>query len=646
MTDGLKDTHRTAIVNLLRSNERVDRAVLFGSRATETFTLGSDVDIALFGEELTTTDQARLVAEMEKLKVPQKIDLLLYDQVEDAALREHVHREGVELYRRPNNAAARLHVPEDHSRTLVSLLLKHLPSVEVWAYGSRINGRSHDGSDLDLVLRGPGLEEIPIGQLVDFEEAIRASGIPFLVEARDWARLPERVHREIERGHMVLVEAQGEASRTQNHSAFAVDLIRFDQLAEINPSTQILKGDVRPFIEMADLRQHARDISSFSMRKFKGSGSRFKNGDTLIARITPCLENGKGALISCLPDRLAGFGSSEFIVARAQQSSDEKFVYYVTRSESFRKVAISQMEGTSGRQRVSWQQIANIEIPGLPPTLREKIGDILGVLDDKIALNRRMNETLEAMARAIYKDWFVDFGPTRARMEGRAPYLPPELWNLFPDTLDGKGKPVGWEEEPVYVQAHWVNGAAYKNMHFTDAPDALPVIKIAELKAGITKNTKFTNTALGDKFQIADGELLFSWSGNPDTSIDTFIWIGGGAWLNQHIFAVRENGKRSQPHLYAMLKWLKPEFSEIARNKQTTGLGHVTKQDLKRLLVPIGSPEVMTAFDELMKPICDRILGSLMEMRVLAQIRDLLIPKLMSGEIRLRNVEKTTEAMA
>ena len=106
--------------------------------------------------------------------------------------------------------ADRLHLLPKHRWALETLLRKHLPDVEVWAYGSRVNGRSHDGSDLDLVLRGPSLKEIPSGQLGDFEEAVRESNIPFLVEARDWARLPERFHREIERDHVVLVEGGGE----------------------------------------------------------------------------------------------------------------------------------------------------------------------------------------------------------------------------------------------------------------------------------------------------------------------------------------------------------------------------------------------------------------------------------------------------
>ena len=283
----------------------------------------------------------------------------------------------------------------------------------------------------------------------------------------------------------------------------------------------------------------------------------------------------------------------------------------------------------------------------LPPLdVQRAVATVLIALDKKIELNRRMNETLKAMARAIFKDWFVDFGPTRTKTEGRAPYLTPELWDLFPDALDPSGKPVGWCEESVHTQAQWVNGAAYKNMHFTDALDALPVIKIAELKAGVTKNTKFTNTALGRKYRISDGELLFSWSGNPDTSIDTFIWTGGDAWLNQHIFAVRQNGKRSTNFLYSMLKSLKSEFTEIARNKQTTGLGHVTQQDLKRLTVCTGNSDILAAFDEVAEPVYSLIYANLRQKTHLTQTRDFLLPRLISGEIRLSDTKQTAENVA
>ena len=101
--------------------------------------------------------------------------------------------------------ADRLHLSPKHRAMLLSLLQEHLPDIEVWAYGSRVSGRSHDGSDLDLVLRGPGLEEIPSDRVADFGDAVRESNIPFLVKARDWARLPERFHREIERESVVFM---------------------------------------------------------------------------------------------------------------------------------------------------------------------------------------------------------------------------------------------------------------------------------------------------------------------------------------------------------------------------------------------------------------------------------------------------------
>ena len=103
--------------------------------------------------------------------------------------------------------AERLHLSPRHREELKALLREHLPGVEVWAYGSRANGLSHDGSDLDLVLRGHGLTEIDASRLGEFTDALRESTIPFLVETRDWARLPESFHREIEREHVVLVAA-------------------------------------------------------------------------------------------------------------------------------------------------------------------------------------------------------------------------------------------------------------------------------------------------------------------------------------------------------------------------------------------------------------------------------------------------------
>jgi len=121
----------------------------------------------------------------------------------------------------------------------------------------------------------------------------------------------------------------------------------------------------------------------------------------------------------------------------------------------------------------------DISLPSLPE--QRAIAHILGTLDDKIELNRRRNQTLEAMARALFKDWFVDFGPVRAKMEGREPYLPADLWQLFPDRLDEEGKPEGWEFRSVYDFANVVYGAPFASKQFNTAGAGTPLIRIRDL---------------------------------------------------------------------------------------------------------------------------------------------------------------------
>src|SRR5690606_10581500 len=172
-----------------------------------------------------------------------------------------------------------------------------------------------------------------------------------------------------------------------------------------------------PFIDMASVSTHARDVEgTITTREHKGSGSKFQNGDTLLARITPCLENGKTALVSCLPDNVIAHGSTEFIVIAPKSKSDTLFIYYLAKSDAFREYAIARMEGTSGRQRVPNVAVANYEFNCPPDVERKAIGDFLSSLDNRIALLRDTNKTLEAIAQAIFKSWFVDFDPVRAKM--------------------------------------------------------------------------------------------------------------------------------------------------------------------------------------------------------------------------------------
>jgi type I restriction enzyme S subunit len=161
----------------------------------------------------------------------------------------------------------------------------------------------------------------------------------------------------------------------------------------------------------------SRDISEISEREFKGGGSKFQDGDTLFARITPCLENGKTVKVSGLGTDVFAHGSTEFIVMVAKEPYyDEYYVYYLARLPDFRAYAQARMEGTSGRQRVSWQSLSEFEFDFPEKEERKTIGMTFKAFDDKIALNRQINQTLESMAQAIFKSWFVNFDPVKAKI--------------------------------------------------------------------------------------------------------------------------------------------------------------------------------------------------------------------------------------
>ena len=200
--------------------------------------------------------------------------------------------------------------------------------------------------------------------------------------------------------------------------------LSFSQAVQVNPATLLKRGENYPFVDMAAVNPDSRSAYQSEIRPFKGSGSRFQHGDTLMARITPCLENGKIARYSAPEGTKEGHGSTEFIVIRGRDGvTDNDFAYYLTQWEEVRNYAIGQMTGTSGRQRVPAESLNHLVVP-IPPLEEQKaIAHVLGTLDDKIELNRRMNRTLEEMARAIFQDLFVDFGPTWAKMEGQEPYL-------------------------------------------------------------------------------------------------------------------------------------------------------------------------------------------------------------------------------
>ena len=282
----------------------------------------------------------------------------------------------------------------------------------------------------------------------------------------------------------------------------------------------------------------------------------FRKNDILYSEIRPA--NKRFAFVN-FEDTERYIASTKLMVLRPREKMVlPKFLFDILKSQEI----ISELQHLAETRSGTFPQITfsselspiKIMLPDLET--QKKISSVLSALDDKIELNNRMNENLEQQAQAIFKSWFVDYVPF------------------------GGIKPDDWEDISVYDLADYINGSSFKKDEYSES--GFPIIKIAELKNGISDSTQYCSVIKDAKYYIDDRDILFSWSGNPDTSIDTFIWSMGKAILNQHTFRVVS--KYDAPAFtFFLLKYLKPQFTHIASNKQTTGLGHVTVSDLKRL---------------------------------------------------------------
>lgn len=287
--------------------------------------------------------------------------------------------------------------------------------------------------------------------------------------------------------------------------------------------------------------------------------------------------------------------------------------------------------------------VRDFEIP--PRNEQDGIADVLGALDDKIELNRQTNETLEAMARAIFKDWFVDFGPTRAKAEGRAPYLAQELWDLFPDALDDDDKPEGWSLRPASELFEFNPRESLKKG--TNAP----YLEMAALPtngptAGVPTEREYKS---GSKFR--DGDTLFA-------RITPCLENGKTA----HVFGLGDavigagstefivmRSRKPMPPFASYLLARDPDFRAHAERSMTgtSGRQRANADSLSRYEVTAPTDErFWKALGALIDPMVAKVIANAYESRILAEMRDILLPKLMSGEIRLAEAEKAVEDIA
>lgn len=334
------------------------------------------------------------------------------------------------------------------------------------------------------------------------------------------------------------------------------------------------------------------------------------------------------------------FLGSDGIRLRLCGGSEPRFVFYCLSSKATRNWLLQQSTGST---MASLNQSIISRLPlSLPPRdVQAAISTSLTALDDKIELNRRMNETLEAMAQAIFRDWFVDFGPVRRKMAGATDpgvimggLMPDfaraaELAGLFPNALGEDELPLGWSEKPLDQIADFLNGLALQKFPARPGEPSLPVIKIAELRGGLTEKSNRASPDLPERFIIRDGDFLFSWSG----SLMAKVWTEGEGALNQHLFKVTSD--KYPQWVYA--RWVHhhmPEFQSIAASKATT-MGHIQRGHLSSALTVCPPDDLLDEMSKVMDPLWQRAIHNDLENRTLAETRDYLLPRLMSGEVRV-----------
>jgi len=370
--------------------------------------------------------------------------------------------------------------------------------------------------------------------------------------------------------------------------------------AEINPTERLPKGTIAKKIAMQVIQPFTKKIQTYSNEEYKG-GVKFKNGDTIMARITPSLENGKISYVDILEDGEIGFGSTEFIVFREKEKvSDKHFVYYLATSPIVRNTAIKSMTGSSGRQRVQTDVVKEhlFDAPPLPE--QKAIAEVLSTLDDKIDLLHRQNRTLEALAETLFRKWFIE-----------------EAQDV-------------WEEGVIPDEFDFTMGLSPPGNSYNKDCIGTPLFQgNADFKFRFPKNRIYTT----DPKRFAE---------KHDTLISVRAPVGAQNMAKERCcigrgVATFRNKQNNLFYTYTYFK-LKSLMNEIQQYNETgTVFGSISKSDFQSFKITIPPYNMVERFQSGVKPIDDKIITNCLQISTLEKLRDTLLPKLMNGEVRINH---------
>ncbi len=407
---------------------------------------------------------------------------------------------------------------------------------------------------------------------------------------------------------------------------------KLSEIAYINPRESLGKGVVAKKVPMDKLQPFCRDIPEFVLEEYKG-GTKFRNGDTIMARITPCLENGKIAKVSVLRDGEVGFGSTEYIVFRAIDGvSDADFLYYLICSPLVRNPAIKSMVGSSGRQRVQTDVVANlvIELPSIEE--QKKIGGLLKAIDDKIELNNAINNNLEQQAKTLFKSWFVDFEPFDES------FVDSPIGTKIPHSL--QMVQIGSLSHILETGKRPKGGAVATGVPSIGAEN---VKRLGEVNFASAKYIPVEFAQKMDKGKVHGYELmLYKDGGKPGTFIPHFSMFGEGFpyddfYINEHVFKLDFGDKGFNEFCYFYLQTDYP-YNWLANNGGKAAVPGINQQDVNSIWIYHPDNPIVKEYCKWVQPIFTTILRNCSQNVKLSQLRDALLPKLMSGELDVSNI--------
>ena len=517
----------------------------------------------------------------------------------------------------------------NYLETVMRILAEHVPECEVRAFGSRATWTAKDYSDLDMAIVGEGsLDRRTLGRL---KEAFEESSLPMRVDVLDWHATSKSFREVIERDYVVVQEGAKHTTAGEWHEVTLGDVadivmgqsppgdtVSVDNgLALLNGPTEFGSYHPIPTQFTTDARKYAQP------------------GDILF-----CVRGSTTGRMNWADQEYA-IGRGVAAIRHREEPAIQPFVRGVIELEL--PGLLAQATGSTF-PNVSAPQLAGIPYPRLSKDTQRAIAHVLGTLDNKIELNRRMNETLEAMARAIFQDWFVDFGPTLAKMEGRAPYLPPEVWSLFPDRLvDSElgAIPDGWGVRALSDCIDVARGLSYKGSGLSS--NGMPMHNLNSVYEGggyKDDGIKYYNGDFQERHITKPGDVIVA---NTEQGHDRLL-IGYGAIVpkrfgdkglfSHHIYRVRPKSSCS----------LSPDFVCYLLNTQAmhdTVSGYATGTTVNMLPVdalrmpPIVVPptQLVIAFSTIAETLRIRQDKLLTESSTLAALRDVLLPRLVSGEV-------------